>query len=159
MNPLLLRVLPYIAAVLLVAGALFGVYHHGLSVKDAEWQATWSARDTKDAQAKAENEAAQRAKEQAYQQSINKAVQDGQHLIDQAKADAATARTAADSLRGTATPLPLDSQPVKAAVIPALPPQARQLPAPLYCSPTCSSALTKEREIWRSMLINATDAE
>lgn len=105
MNPLLLRVRPYIAAVLLVAGALFGVYHHGLSVKDAEWQAKWSARDTKDAQAKAENEAAQRAKEQAYQQSINKAVQDGQHLIDQATADAATARTAADSLRGTADAL------------------------------------------------------
>jgi hypothetical protein len=49
---------------------------------------------------------------------------------------------------GRPTPLPLDSQPVKPAAIPALPPQARQQPAPLFCSPTCSSALTSERATW-----------
>ncbi|WP_268794927.1 MULTISPECIES: hypothetical protein [Pseudomonas] len=37
MNALLLRLLPYIAAVLLVLGALYGAFHHDLSVKDAEW--------------------------------------------------------------------------------------------------------------------------
>lgn len=105
MNPLLLRILPYIVALLLVAGALFGAYHHGLSVKDAEWQSQWNARDTRDAQTKAENEAAARAREQAYQQSINKAVQDGQRTIDQATADASAARASADGLRRAADAL------------------------------------------------------
>jgi hypothetical protein len=105
MNPIWLRFLPYIAVVLLVASALFGAYHHGLSVNDAEWQLQWSERDTRDAEAKAENEAAARAKEYAYQQSINKAVQDGQRTIDQATADAAIARASSNSLRGAADAL------------------------------------------------------
>lgn len=94
-----LRILPYIAAFALVAASLFGAYHHGLSVKDAEWQSVWNDRDTRDAQAKAENEAAAREREQAYQQSINKAVQDGQRIIDQATADAAAARATAGSVQ------------------------------------------------------------
>lgn len=92
MNPLWLRILPYIAAVLLVGAALFGAYHHGLSVKDAEWQKEWSKRDTADAAAALTNESAERDKEQARQQTINKAIQDGQKIIDQAFADAAAAR-------------------------------------------------------------------
>ncbi|WP_433766624.1 DUF2514 domain-containing protein [Pseudomonas putida] len=102
---LLLRILPYIAAIALVAAALYGAYHHGLSVKDAEWQSAWNDRDSRDAEAKAENEAAARVREQAYQQSINKAVQDGQRIINQATADAVTARASADSLRGAADSL------------------------------------------------------
>ncbi|BFT63296.1 DUF2514 family protein [Pseudomonas moorei] len=102
MPSLWLRILPYIAALALVAGALFGAYHHGATVADAKWQVEWNARDARDAEAKATNEAAERTREQAYQQSINKAVQDGQRLIDQATADASTARASADSLRGAA---------------------------------------------------------
>ncbi|MEO8641775.1 DUF2514 family protein [Pseudomonas sp.] len=102
MTSIWLRILPYIAAVALVAAALFGAYHHGLSIKDAEWQAQWNDRDTRDAQAKAANEAAERTKEQVRQQYINKAIQDGQRTIDQATADAATARASADGLRGAA---------------------------------------------------------
>ncbi|MCP1446159.1 pyridoxal/pyridoxine/pyridoxamine kinase [Pseudomonas sp. GGS8] len=105
MTSIWLRILPYIAAVLLAAGALFGAYHHGLSVKDAEWQSAWNDRDTRDAEAKALNEAAERTKEQARQLSINKAMQDGQQIIDQATADAAAARASADSLRGAADTL------------------------------------------------------
>jgi len=48
---------------------------------------------------------------------------------------------------------------VRPAAIPALPPQARQLPAPSWCLPKCSSALMKEREIWRQMLIKAGEGE
>lgn len=91
--------------VALVAGALFGTYHHGLSVKDAEWQAEWNARDTRDTAAALTNEAAERAKEQARQLSINKAIQDGQRTIDQATADAAAARASADGLRSAADTL------------------------------------------------------
>jgi hypothetical protein len=97
-----LRILPYIAAVLLVAGALFGAYHHGVTVTDEKWQGEWNARDTRDAEARADNEAAVHTREQAYQQSINKAIQDGQRIIDQATTDAAAARTSADSMRGAA---------------------------------------------------------
>lgn len=57
------------------------------------------------------------------------------------------------------TNLPLDSQPVKAAAIPALPPQARQPIVPSWCLPTCSSALTKERAIWQDLLIKAMPQE
>lgn len=91
--------------VALAACALFGSYHHGLSVKDAEWQVRWNDRDTRDAAAALTNEAAERAKEQARQLSINKAVQDGQRIIDQAAAAAAAARASADSLRGAADAL------------------------------------------------------
>jgi len=94
-----LRILPYIAAVLLVLGALFGAYHHGVSVTDATWQSQWAARDTRDATARAENESAARAREQSYQQAINKAVQDGQRTIDQLTADAAAERASRNGVQ------------------------------------------------------------
>ena len=65
-------------------------------------QVRWNDRNTLDAKALAANESAERAREQARQLSINKAIQDGQHTIDQATADAAAARASADSLRGAA---------------------------------------------------------
>ena len=100
-----LRILPYIAAVAVAAGALFGAYHHGVMVTDATWQEKWSARDTRDEAARSENESASRALEQSYQHSIDKAVQDGQRTIDQLTVDAVTARASADSLRGAADKL------------------------------------------------------
>jgi len=102
MTSIWLRILPYIAAVLLVAGALFGAYHHGVTVTDAKWLSAWHQRDADDKAAALENETRERAKEQARQQSINKAIQDGQQIIDQATADASAARAAADGLRGAA---------------------------------------------------------
>lgn len=36
--------------------------------------------------------------------------------------------------------------------IPPLPQAARQPPAPAWCSPTCSAALTRERENWLQRL-------
>jgi hypothetical protein len=94
-----LRFLPYIAAALVAVGALFGAYHHGVTVTDATWQAEWNARDTRDAQAKVENEAATRAREQSYQHSIDKAVQDGQRTIDQLTADAAAERASRNGVQ------------------------------------------------------------
>lgn len=105
MSTIWLKALPYIAAVLLALGALYGAYHHGVSTTNATWQSQWNARDTRDAQTKAENEAAARTREQIYQQSINKAVQDGQRTIDQATADASAARASADGLRRAADAL------------------------------------------------------
>lgn len=105
MSSIWMKILPYVAVLLVAVAALFGVYHHGLTVKDAEWVGRWNDRNTLDAKARAANETAARAKEQAYQHSIDKAVQDGQRTIDQLTADAATARAAADGLRGTADKL------------------------------------------------------
>ncbi|MND61971.1 hypothetical protein D3C80_532410 [compost metagenome] len=70
-----------------------------MTVTDEKWQSEWNDRDTRDAEARALNEATERTKEQAYQQSINKAAQDGQRNIDQAMADAAAARAAADGVQ------------------------------------------------------------
>jgi hypothetical protein len=94
-----LRFLPYIAAVLLVLGSLYGAFHHGVSVTDTTWQARWSARDTLDATARAENESSARAREQAYQLSINKVVQDGQRTIDQLTAAAAAERASRNGVQ------------------------------------------------------------
>lgn len=105
MNALALKVCGVaLVALLLVAVAgwsLMRAYDLGTSVKDAEWQARWNARDAGDKQAWALAEKAERDKEQTRQNSIKKAVQDGQRKIDQAAADAVTARAAAGSLQRT----------------------------------------------------------
>ncbi|MCE6982402.1 DUF2514 domain-containing protein, partial [Pseudomonas frederiksbergensis] len=74
---------------------------HGRSTMDAEWQARWAVRDGGDKQAWALAEEAEREKEQTRQNSINKAVQDGQRKIDQVAADAVNARATAGSLQRT----------------------------------------------------------
>ena len=102
MSTIWLKILPYIAALLLVAGALFGAYHHGETVTNDEWQAKWSERDARDKADQAANEAAERAKEQSRQQAINKVVQNGQALIDTAAAAVTAANRESDRLRGAA---------------------------------------------------------
>ena len=54
---------------------------------------------------------------------------------------------------------PISPAPVQAAQMPALPPQARQPQVPSICSPTCSSALTAERESWQRSLTPPTPPE
>lgn len=102
MSAIWLKALPYIAAVLLALGALYGAYHHGVSTTSATWRAEWNDRDTRDAQAKEQNEAAERAKEQSRQQAINKVVQNGQALIDTAAAAVTAANRESDRLRSAA---------------------------------------------------------
>ncbi|WP_449103818.1 DUF2514 family protein [Pseudomonas veronii] len=102
MNAIWLKVLPYIAAVLLALGALYGAYHHGVTVTNDEWQAKWSERDARDEAALATNEAAERAKEQSRQQAINKVVQNGQALIGTAAAAVTAANRESNRLRSEA---------------------------------------------------------
>ncbi|WP_448120472.1 DUF2514 family protein [Pseudomonas veronii] len=102
MSTIWLKILPYMAALLLVAGALFGAYHHGETVTNDEWQAKWSERDARDEAAQATNEAAERTKEQSRQQAINKVVQNGQALIDTAAAAVTAANRESDRLRSAA---------------------------------------------------------
>nr|WP_241509581.1 DUF2514 family protein [Pseudomonas ovata] len=91
-------------AIGLAFGALYLAYDHGRSVEAADWQIRWNARDAGDQQAWALAQAAEREKEQTRQHSINKAIQDGQKLIDQARTDLADAR-ADDSVRRAADDL------------------------------------------------------
>ena len=44
------------------------------------------------------------------------------------------------------------SLPLLPVAIPELPIEARQPSAPLWCSPTCSSGLIKERESWQRLM-------
>ncbi len=85
----------------LVLASYWGIYQHGRSIESAEWQARWNARDAGDKQAWVIDERTERDKEQDLQNSINKAVQDGQRKIDSAIADAVIARAAAGSLQRT----------------------------------------------------------
>ena len=90
---------PYALGLLLIFGSLYAAYEHGVSVTDTKWSGEWSKRDTKDQLATATAEAVERGKELARQRSINKAVQDGQKIIDQVAADAATDRASSNGLR------------------------------------------------------------
>lgn len=55
-------------------------------------------------------------------------------------------------LMGCAHESPNLSQPPEHPAIPPLPAQARQPAIPSMCLPTCSRALTAERETWQHML-------
>ncbi|KPA87269.1 Protein of unknown function (DUF2514) [Pseudomonas asplenii] len=96
------RIAPYLAVLLLVAGALFGAYHFGGSVADERWQARWNSRDAADLAAKELNESTERAKEQARQASINKVVENGQVLVDTANAAVTAANRESGRLRDVA---------------------------------------------------------
>ena len=99
MTSIWLRILPYIAALALVAGALFGAYRHGQTLANAEWQAKWEKRDADDAQARADAETTARALEQQRQHNAEKVQADATQKLEQARTDAAGANTAADGLR------------------------------------------------------------
>ena len=47
-----------------------------------------------------------------------------------------------------ATSPPSSPLPVQRAQLPPLPAEARQLPAPAWCSPSCTEAQTKRRQTW-----------
>ncbi len=52
----------------------------------------------------------------------------------------------------TTTPAGSPQPSVAPPRIPPLAPEARQQPAPQWCSPTCSAGLTRERESWRKLM-------
>lgn len=84
---------------LAIAGILYGAYHHGVTVTDAEWQVKWSARDEADTAAKLKATEDARALEQSRQRDIDQVQTDATKRLDQARATAVTASNAADGLR------------------------------------------------------------
>jgi len=81
------------------AVSVYGIYHHGLTVSDAKWQAKWEARDAADADARAAAELKARQTEQANQAAITKVQTDATQKLEQARTDAASANASADGLR------------------------------------------------------------
>jgi hypothetical protein len=105
MTSIWLRLLPYIAALALVAGALFGAYHHGETLANVEWQAKWDAEAAKQADAKTKAEEAARAEEA---RRINSNQQAQAHAIQStavAQTDAAAVHVSSGSVQLAATKL------------------------------------------------------
>jgi hypothetical protein len=96
---LIRRILPYVIAVALVLGALFGAYSHGVGVTDATWQAKWDRQAATLADEKAQAERKERDKEQRHQAAIDEVRNDARKEIDRMAATAAAAADAADGLR------------------------------------------------------------
>jgi len=84
---------------LLFAASVYGIYHHGLTVANAQWQAKWDKRDADDSAARAAAELAVRKTEEANQAAITKVQTDATQKLEQARTDAATANASADGLR------------------------------------------------------------
>lgn len=92
-----------LALIVLVALSLWAFGHWryaaGVTATDNAWQKKWSDRDAADALAEADLQAKNRQTEQERQNGIAKAASQASQQLASAQADAAHARTDADSLR------------------------------------------------------------
>jgi hypothetical protein len=105
MSSLYLKAGGFLLAVLLIFGALYGAYHHGETVKDAEWQATWNAEVARQAEAKTKAETAAAAEEL---RRINSNQQAQAHAIQStvvAQTDAAAVTVSSGSVQLAAAKL------------------------------------------------------
>jgi translation initiation factor 2B subunit (eIF-2B alpha/beta/delta family) len=90
-----------LAALALMLVACWGVWRGGYHAADQEWRQRWTERDAADARALAHQQAAARTEEQRRQAAITKVTQNAQQQISSARADAVSARAAADRLQRT----------------------------------------------------------
>lgn len=131
---------------------LFGAYHHGQTVKDAEWQVRWDKEVAKQADAKIKAEESARAE---GLRRINSNQQAQAYAIQSAavaQTDAAAVTVSFGSVQLAATKLAPDQ--VAAPAIPPLPLEARQPITPPWCYPTCSRSLINEQQTWLPLLTN-----
>lgn len=98
---LLKRFWPALALIAVLIGGYSSGYQHGADSADATWQSKWDAHALADSEATRIADAAERTKEQAHQQAMNKVIQDGQKTIDSAVADARAHADATRSLYNT----------------------------------------------------------
>lgn len=75
MNPLLLKAIPYLLAIGIVGGSLYGAYHHGVTVTTSKYEAAIEKQTAEYAQESAKIESDARADEQQKAASL--------HAIDQ----------------------------------------------------------------------------
>ncbi len=93
------RAMPYLLAVILVLGVLWGAYSHGVSTTDTAWQSRWDAQALELSEAKANAVVLAREEERRRQADMEKVRQDAEQQISRAEADATAADAAAHSLR------------------------------------------------------------
>ncbi|WP_019689967.1 DUF2514 domain-containing protein [Pseudomonas fluorescens] len=89
----------------LACGALFGAYHHGETLANAEWQDRWDKAVAQQQKDKAAAESAARVEEQRRQHATDEVAIHATQALEQARTDAATANTAAGRLRESAAKL------------------------------------------------------
>ncbi|MCI3945563.1 hypothetical protein K0038_02605 [Pseudomonas syringae] len=99
-----MKALPWKAVGLLLilmvlAGALYGSYRHGVTVTDLAWQAKWSNQVSTQAEAVATTTAEYRTEEQRRQKAANQVANDARQNQTAALTDAAVADAAGDRLR------------------------------------------------------------
>lgn len=105
MESLYLKAGAILLVIALACCALFGAYHHGQTVTDAEWQDRWDKQLKTQADDKAAAEVSARAEEQRRQTAINEVTTHAAQALEQARTDASTASSAADRLREQARKL------------------------------------------------------
>ena len=88
-----------VAALSALTVAAFLIHQHGRAEADAEWQAEWNARDSRDETARADSEKRERLLEQTRRESNEKISADNQLKLDNIKAELATANSKSNGLQ------------------------------------------------------------
>jgi hypothetical protein len=99
------RLWPYALAVVVVIGALYGAYDHGVTVTNDKWARADSDRQLFQAKGLAEETAKARGTEQDWQSHSNQVGKDARAQIAAAAADGIVADAAGDSVRDAANKL------------------------------------------------------
>lgn len=102
---MLMKALPYLLAVGLVFAALFGAYHHGVTVTDAQWKLANADQQLLQAKGLAAETAKARTTEQDWQTHSNQVGNDARARSAAAAADGVVADGAADGVRVAADKL------------------------------------------------------
>lgn len=88
-----------------IAGALYGAYHHGVTVTDLRWEARQADQANQQSKALAADTTAKRTEEQRRQNAVNEVANDSRKQEAAAAPGIAAAGAAADGLRNDAAKL------------------------------------------------------
>lgn len=128
-------------------------YTAGYSDASAEWALKWKQRDADDATALAKRQTEARKKNNADRVKLMRSEnKPASSLLASRLMPIVPVLLLVGCTTGPIN-LPGNWPNVNAPAVPILPAEARQKPAEPYCSPTCSAALTSEREIWQERLM------
>lgn len=128
-------------------------YETGSQSERKDWKQKWSERDIADKSAQLEQEKKQRNEELRRQKKHRKL---SIMLNRKNKKPWLMPLLLMMLLTGCAEKLPVsgvNSQPVRQAAFPQMPPEGRQPPRPQICLPTCTKSLTAAREKSLGMLM------
>lgn len=128
-------------------------YDAGKQAERKDWQFEWSKRDEADRTAQLKQEKEQRNEELRRQKETQEIIN---HAEQEKQKPWLMPLLLMMLLTGCAEKLPVsgvNSQPVRQAAFPQMPPEGRQPPRPQICLPTCTKSLTAAREKSLGMLM------